>query len=65
MPRTRLVWQLFAGWCVLVIAVCGACFWLASMELARLAEEAQLRRMADAAAGLADILAREPAPLTP
>ncbi|MEI6241547.1 MAG: ATP-binding protein [Planctomycetia bacterium] len=65
MPRTRFVWQLFGGWCVLVATVCVACFWLASMELARLAEEAQLRRMADAAAGLADILAREPDPLRP
>lgn len=65
MPRTRFVWQLFAGWCVLVAAVCGACLWLASMELARLADEAQVRRMADAATGLAEILAREPVLPTP
>ncbi|MEI8229241.1 MAG: HAMP domain-containing protein, partial [Planctomycetota bacterium] len=43
----------------------AACFWVASMQLARLAEEAQLRRMADAAAGLADILARDVVPPTP
>jgi two-component system phosphate regulon sensor histidine kinase PhoR len=65
MPRTRFVWQLFAGWCVLVSATGAACFWVASMQLARLAEEAQLRRMADAAAGLADILARDVVPPTP
>jgi two-component system phosphate regulon sensor histidine kinase PhoR len=65
MPRTRFVWQLFAGWCVLVATTGAACFWVASMQLARLAEEAQLRRMADAAAGLADILARDVVPPTP
>ena len=53
MPRTRFVWQLFAGWSALVAVVFAACFWLASVQLARLADEAQTRRMADAAAGLA------------
>ena len=56
MPRTRFVWQLFAGWCALVALVFAACFWLASVQLARLADETQLRRMADAAAGLAALL---------
>ena len=53
MPRTRFVWHLFAGWCVLVAAVFVACYWLASLQLARLADDAQIRRMTDAAAGLA------------
>ena len=56
MPRTRFVWHLFAGWCAVVAAVCIACFWLASLQLARLADEAQLRRMTDAADGLAAAL---------
>jgi len=49
MPRTRFVWHLFAGWCALAATVCGGCFWLASVELARLADQSQLRRMTDAA----------------
>ena len=64
MPRTRFVWQLFAGWCLLVAMACAACFWLSSMQLARLAEEAQVRRLADAAAGLAAILPQDAASLT-
>jgi two-component system phosphate regulon sensor histidine kinase PhoR len=64
MPRTRFVWQLFAGWCVLVALVCAACFWIASMQLARLADEAHLRRLADAAAGLAAILPEDSESLT-
>jgi two-component system, OmpR family, phosphate regulon sensor histidine kinase PhoR len=56
MPRTRFVWHLFAGWCALAATVCGGCFWLASVELARLADQSQLRRMTDAATGLADTL---------
>ncbi|MFM8433985.1 MAG: sensor histidine kinase [Planctomycetia bacterium] len=64
MPRTRFVWQLFAGWCALVAVVCAACFWIASMQLARLADEAQLRHLADAAVGLAAILPRDSATLT-
>ena len=64
MPRTRFVWQLFAGWSVLVGLVCAACFWIASMQLARLADEAQQRRLAEAAAGLAAILPEDSAALT-
>jgi len=64
MPRTRFVWQLFAGWCALVAVVCAACLWIASMQLARLADEAQSRRLADAAVGLAAILPHEPGALT-
>ena len=50
---------------MLVATTGAACFWVASMQLARLAEEAQLRRMADATAGLAAILARDTMPPTP
>jgi len=53
MPRTRLVWHLFAGWCGLTACVFAACYWLASVELAGLADDAQVRRMADAARALA------------
>ena len=50
MARNRLVWQLFAGWCALVVAAVTACFWLASVNLADLATEAQRRRLFTAAA---------------
>ncbi|NDC53542.1 MAG: HAMP domain-containing protein [Planctomycetia bacterium] len=64
MPRTRFVWQLFAGWCALVAVVLSACFWISSVQLARLADDSQLRRMADAAVGLADLLPPDPAAIT-
>ncbi len=53
MPRTRFVWHLFAGWCVLVAAVLAGCYWLASVQLAALATESQRQRLGDLAKGLA------------
>jgi len=53
MPRTRLAWHLFAGWCVLVAAVLAGCYWLASVQLAALATESQRQRLSDIAKGLA------------
>lgn len=52
MPRPRFFRHLFVGLGTLLVAVVAACFFLASLQLARLADEAQLRRMTDAAAGL-------------
>ena len=52
MPRTRLVWHLFAGWCVVVAVVLAGCFWLASVQLAALATEAQRQRLIDLWLGL-------------
>jgi two-component system phosphate regulon sensor histidine kinase PhoR len=49
MPRTRLVWRLFASWCGFVLASLVACSWLASIELARLSDLAEYRRMDDVA----------------
>ena len=59
MLRTRLIWHLFASWCALVAAVFVACFWLASVELARLADEYQVRRMTDAATEITALLLAE------
>ena len=56
MPRTRLVWQLFAGWCGLVAAVLFGCLWLGSVQLARLATEAQRQRLFELGRGLAGVL---------
>jgi two-component system phosphate regulon sensor histidine kinase PhoR len=64
MPRPRFFWHLFVGWGALLVAVVAACFFLASLALARLADEAQLRRMTDAAAGLAARLPADPAAAT-
>ncbi|MCS5680325.1 MAG: hypothetical protein NZ603_10565, partial [Acidimicrobiales bacterium] len=56
MPRTRLVWHLFAGWCVLVGGVLAGCFWVASVQMAALANEAERQRLTDVARGLADTI---------
>lgn len=49
MPRTRLVWHLFIAWCSLVAAVLIASSWLASVQLARIAEEDQRQRLTELA----------------
>jgi two-component system phosphate regulon sensor histidine kinase PhoR len=53
MPRTRLVWQLFAGFSVLLTAAIAAAFWVASVQLAGQADESLRQRLADAARSLA------------
>lgn len=53
MPRTRLVWQLFAGFSVLLTAAIAAAFWVASLQLAGQADESLRQRLADAARSLA------------
>lgn len=53
MARSRFVWHVFAGFCALVAAGMLGCFWLSSVQLARLADAAQLQRVADVATGLA------------
>jgi two-component system phosphate regulon sensor histidine kinase PhoR len=55
MARSRFVWHVFAGFCALVAAGVVGCFWLSSVQLARLADAAQLQRVADVATGLAAI----------
>jgi len=49
MPRTRLVWHLFIAWCSLVAVVLVASSWLASVQLARIAEEDQRQRLTELA----------------
>ncbi|MFM9195989.1 MAG: hypothetical protein ACKOWG_09650, partial [Planctomycetia bacterium] len=55
MARSRFVWHVFAGFCALVAAGFLGCFWLASVQLARLADASQLQRVADVATGLAAV----------
>ena len=52
MPRTRFAWHLFVLWCALAAVIVAACQWWASLELARLADAMQARRLADAGATL-------------
>ncbi|MFM7206835.1 MAG: ATP-binding protein [Planctomycetaceae bacterium] len=55
MPRTRFVWQVFAGVIVVAAATAGAVFWAASIQLAGLADQALHDRLIDAARDLADV----------
>ena len=65
MPRTRLVWRLFAAWCSLVAAVLAGCYWLASLQLAGLADESLRQRLVDAANRLVATVAPAGGPVDP
>lgn len=54
MPRTRLVWHLFAGWCGLVACGIAVFSWLATVELAELADASEYRRIHDIAQMVVD-----------
>ena len=57
MARSRLVWHVFAAFVALVTATMVGCFWLASVDLARLADAVESRRLEHLASALAGILA--------
>jgi two-component system phosphate regulon sensor histidine kinase PhoR len=65
MPRTRLVWHLFVAWCSLVATVLVASSWLASVQLARVAEEDQRQRLTELAELAGAVLAPGGGPLDP
>ena len=65
MPRTRLVWHLFVGWCALVGGVLVACFWLSSVRLAEFADAAQRRELAAAAIAVTALLGDDGRPVEP
>ena len=65
MPRTRLVWHLFVVWCSLVAVVLAASSWLASVQLARVAEEDQRQRLTALAKLAGAVLAPNGGPLDP
>lgn len=65
MPRTRLVWHLFVGWCVLVSGVLVACFWLSSVRLAEFADGAERRRLSEAATTVTAFLGADGRPTDP
>jgi len=53
MPRNRFVWHVFAGCCAIVAATAAAACWIASIQLAGLADAALRDRLTDVGRGLA------------
>ena len=56
MLRNRFAWHLFVTATVAVVTLMVGCYWLASLGLARLADEAAFQEMTALATGLADVL---------
>ena len=56
MLRNRFAWHLFVTATVAVVTLIVGCYWLASLGLARLADEAAFQEMTALATGLADVL---------
>jgi two-component system, OmpR family, phosphate regulon sensor histidine kinase PhoR len=65
MSRTRFVWRLSSALCALVVVVLVGCFWVASVELARLADAALLRRLSDAMGAVTKLLPTDGGPIDP
>ena len=53
MPRTRLVWHLFASWCGLIACGLVALSWLSLVEMAQLSDESEYQRMRQVATAAA------------
>jgi len=62
MPRSGLFWHLFVGWCAVVAATSAAGFWIASVQLAGMADEALAARIATAAESLGAAVPADPSP---
>ena len=60
MPRSRLAWRWFAAWSLLVVGLLVVCQWIASVELARLADTMQMERMSERARNLSASLPDDP-----
>ena len=56
MPKPRLSRQLFGTYAVALVIVLASCYWLSTVRIAALAEEAEFKRMASIAVSLADLL---------
>lgn len=56
MPRNRFAWHLFITASVAVVTLMFGCYWMASLGLARLSDEAAFQKMTTMARGLVDIL---------
>ncbi|RLS83249.1 MAG: PAS domain-containing protein [Planctomycetota bacterium] len=60
MPRSRLAWRWFAVWSLLVVGLLVVSQWIASVELARLADAMQMERMSERARNLSASLPDDP-----
>ena len=60
MPRSRLAWRWFAVWSLLVFGLLVVSQWIASVELARLADAMQMERMSERARNLSASLPDDP-----
>ncbi len=60
MPRSRLAWRWFVAWSLLVVGLLVVCQWIASVELARLADAMQMERMSERARNLSASLPDDP-----
>jgi two-component system phosphate regulon sensor histidine kinase PhoR len=56
MPRTRLVWHLFVGWCLVVVGLVVACISLGSVQLAKLTDACQQERLVAIGRGMAELV---------
>ncbi len=55
MPRTRLAWHLFVGWCLVVVVVLAACISLGSVQLAHVTDACQRERLIGLGRGLSKL----------
>ena len=56
MPKPRLSRQLFGTYTVALVIVLASCYWLSTVRIAAVTEEAEFKRMVSIAVGLADFL---------
>ena len=56
MPKPRLARHFFVTYAVALVTVLAGCYWLTTVRMASVTEEAEFERMTAAAVGLADVL---------
>ena len=56
MPKPRLARHFFVTYAVALVTVLAGCYWLTTVRMASVIEEAEFERMTAAAVGLADVL---------
>ena len=56
MPKPRLSRQLFGTYAVALVIVLASCYWLSTVRIAAVTEEAEFKRMVSIAVGLAESL---------
>ena len=56
MPKLRLARHFFVTYAVALVTVLAGCYWLTTVRMASVTEDAEFERMTAAAVGLADVL---------